>query len=78
MHVPCNRTQAPARPRPTLGEVQQCVGAVSSALFGLRDLGQETGDHDSQAYRFGAIAGILAGLLDEVWLDIEGLMEGTA
>jgi hypothetical protein len=57
---------ASRHPRPTLTEVQERVHECSSALFGLRELSLESGDQDTQAYRFGALAGILAERLDTV------------
>jgi len=48
------------------------VGEVSSALFGLRDMGLDVPDGDSQAYRFGALSGILAERLDNVYCMLNG------
>jgi hypothetical protein len=55
--------------------VQQLVGEVSSALFALRDMGLEINDADTQASRFGTLAGILAERLDHGYalLDSTGI-----
>jgi hypothetical protein len=53
-------------PRPTFTEIQDRVHECSSALFVLREMSLESGDQDTQAYRFGALAGILAERLDSV------------
>jgi hypothetical protein len=53
-------------PRPTFTDIQDRVHECSSALFGLRDMVLESGNQDTQAYRFGALAGILAERLDHV------------
>jgi hypothetical protein len=63
---PCRNTS----PHPSLADVQQRIGAVSSALFGLHDLSQEA-DGDSPACHFGTLARIIAAQLGAIWLDLD-------
>ena len=57
--------------RPTLEAIQQHVGEVSSALFALRDMGVDLGDHDTCAYRFSVLAGIFAKRLDDTYVMLD-------
>jgi len=54
-----------ARQRPTFEAIQARVDECSSALFAIRDMAQDSGDVETQAYRFAMLAGILAERLDD-------------
>ncbi len=61
-------------PAETLATIQRRVGLVARTLFTVHMLSLEVPDNHSLASRVGALAGLLAEELDQVWEALDGLV----
>jgi hypothetical protein len=59
------------RPRPTFQQIRDGISEVSSALYALQNMAQEINDQDTAAYRFGALAGLLAQQLSRIYMMLD-------
>jgi hypothetical protein len=68
----------PLTPAPTIQEIHDSIGQLSCALFAIHDLAHPCEDADNPQFRIGALVGLLAERLDQVYADLSEYIHATA